>query len=322
MQFIIYGEDIYRSKKAVRAASDRFSATRDAVGLNVRTLVAGKDDVMVVREELVSSPFLAERKMVIAEGYCSESDEDQAMLVEALVGLPESTVAVFFEAEAGKELAESPLFVALAKEKYSVEYGLLSPVEAAKVVVADATALGVTMQRWAAEVLIGRIGTDGWALNVALAKLVAVVKGDGRGEILESDVLKNVASAAVGDENVLFPLLDAVVAGNMAEVASRLMAVHEAGMHPLPIIAALAKQVRAAMIAADMAGVPAAQIAQALDVKPFVAQKAMVLARRGPSELASVFERLVMLDMGLKSSGADEVDVQAVLMKFAAPVPR
>jgi DNA polymerase-3 subunit delta len=318
MHFLIYGEDTYRSRQAVRRASDRFSATRDAVGLNVRTFVRGRESVESLREELFASPFLADRKLVLAEGYLEAPDADQALLVEALAVLPESTVAIFFETASAEDLKDAPLFADLAAQKFSAEHGLLSPRDAAKGAVADATALGVSLLPKAAEALVARIGTDGWSLASALGRLVAAVQAEGRAEITDADVVAAIPAVTLDDDNTLFPLIDAVCAGDAREIVLRLQAAHEAGVHPLQAVAALAKQLRHALISSDMAGAPAGDVAKALGVHPFVAQKAVGLARRGKSQLLLAFDRVVRLDAELKSSGADELDVAQVFLELSA----
>src|SRR5512142_2878911 len=97
MFFLLYGEDTYRSKKRLAAMRERFSATRDATGLNASVLRAKDADVDAVCEALFSSPFLAEKKLVILDGFLRSPAADQERIKDALARKPESTNAIFFE---------------------------------------------------------------------------------------------------------------------------------------------------------------------------------------------------------------------------------
>lgn len=318
MRFLIYGEDTYRSRKKLAAIRERFSVTRDASGLNVATFRAGDASADQAAEAIFASPFLAEKKMVVLEGYLRAGAAEQAKIGDALARKPESTVAVLFEAVGTEALAKSQLFAALKDEKFSEEFPALAPGAAERFVVEEVAAAGAKIDPKAARTLVALVGTDSCQLHEEVAKLSAFALGSKAAAITEEIVLSLVAD---GREAEIFAFLDACTEGRSRESARLLEKLLASGTTEIQLIAMLLKQYRAALAAQDLqtrGRADAQLLAKALGMHPFPAGKALAFAKRHDrAALERAYEQLVEMERAAKSGGPKP---KVSLALFAAQV--
>ena len=304
MKFLIFGEDTYRSRKKLATIRERFSAARDAVGLNTATFRAGTDSADRAAEAIFASPFLAEKKMVVLEGYLKAGAADQAKLGDAIARAPESTVVVFFEALGSEGLAKSPLLPILKAEKYTEEFSAQSPASAEKFAMDEAAAAGVKLDPKAARALVTLLGTDSGQIHQEVAKLSAFALGSGHKMISEATVMQMVAD---GRDAEIFAFLDAVTEGRTKTSSKMLEQLLSSGTTEIQLVTMLLKQYRAALAARDLVerGVADANVlAKALGMHPFPAGKAIAFARRHERPaLVRAYERLVQMEQSAKSGG-------------------
>lgn len=325
MLFLIYGEDNFRSRQQLAAARTKFRAAQDPSGLNVIGLRAADSDASRATEAIFSSPFLAEKKLVVLEGFCGRPVEEQRQLVEALGRQPESTVVIAYEEAGAAELKSSPLFELFVKQKYTVECGALTPATAGKFLKAETAALGVTLEPRAATSLVALVGLDAWRLHQELEKLAAYAQAQGQQAITAARVDELVSG---GQEEPIFAFLDACVEGRDRQAVVALEKLFGAGVAELQVVAMLQKQFRllvAARDAWDRGERDAASLAKKLGTHPFPAQKAMVLARRfTPDFLRQRHGELIAIERDLKTgAGRPRVllDVFATRLAAACRVP-
>src|SRR6188474_1509189 len=145
MYFLIHGEDGFRARKTLAAMREQFTAKRDATGLNTVVLRYPGADISDAAEAIFASPFLAEKKMVVLEGFLAASDADQKTLAEALARKPESTVAVFFENEGADAFKKAALYALLAGQKFSVECATLAGPQLLRFVIDECAAAGTAI---------------------------------------------------------------------------------------------------------------------------------------------------------------------------------
>ena len=102
MVIYIYGADTFRSRQYLKEQVEKFKAARDPQGYNVVFLDATKAEPGRVLSEIVSAPFLAEKRLVIVENVLSSKDEDLfAGLIERIENkkIPESNVIIFWQGD-------------------------------------------------------------------------------------------------------------------------------------------------------------------------------------------------------------------------------
>ncbi len=307
MFFLLYGDDTFTSRKKLAAMRERFSATRDSTGLNAVQL-RGKDaTIEAVAEHLYASPFLAEKKLLVLDGFLRADTELQTVLAEMLPRKPESTNVIFFEDTGAKDLAKSPLLPLLAKQKFTEECVPLAPAQRERAVTAECAAAGVPLAPAAARALMAAVADDAWRLNEEVSKLVSYAKATGSPQITAEHVSLLVTSGA---EESVFELVDACTDGRAGVAVVLLERMLAQGAAPLQLVAMLTKQYRTLLAAADLveAGIgDKNELARLLGLHPFPAGKAMAAVRRPgvtPARLRDRFEALLQVERGIKTSAA------------------
>lgn len=302
MFFLVYGEDTFRSRRKLAALRERFSSTRDASGLNAVVLRAADAESDQVAGALFASPFLADRKLVILEGFLSAAKDDQERMKELLGRKPESTVAIFYEDEGAEALAKSPLLPLLAGQKFTEEFVALTPMAAERFVAEECATASVGIRPAASRVLVTSVGADAWLLHQEVAKLSAFAAATGAKEITEAMVRDMVPTAR---EESIFPFLDACTDGRCADAAKMLEDLLEAGVAELQVVSMLTKHYRTLVAVHDLVARGERDknaVARRLGIHPFPAGKAMNAVRNASAgALKKQYETLVEIERGFKT---------------------
>jgi DNA polymerase-3 subunit delta len=318
MFFLVYGEDTFRSRRKLAALRERFSATRDASGLNAAVLRAGDADPEQLAEALFASPFLADRKLVILEGFLGADKETQERVAEMLARKPESTVAIFYEDDGAEALAKSPLLPMLAKQKFTEEFAKLSPGTAERFAIEESLAAGITMRPAVARLLVTAVGADAWLLHQEVAKLSAYAAATGSAEVTEAMVREQVVSSR---EESIFPFLDACTEGRCADAARMLEELLDAGVAELQVVAMLAKHYRTLVAVHDLVERGERDknaVARRLGIHPFPAGKAMVAVRNSSATaLKKQYEALIEIERGFKTGTKAKAPLGVFLASMA-----
>jgi DNA polymerase III delta subunit len=288
VRFLIYGEDTFRSRRALAAAKARFTATRDPSGMNVAVLRAEDDDADRVAEALFSSPFLADCKLVVMENYLSKAAKTvQSKVAEMLPRLPESTVAIFFESCGAEPISGSPLFADLSRQEYSAECRALDLAAAAKFVRDECARHGLGADPVAARMLVsacaptaGSQGADSWRLHQEAAKLCSYASGCGASKVTPAMVRE---AAPGNQEESVFSFIDACAEGRGRDAALSLERLYATGASEGQVAALLLKQFRLLLTVRDAVSRGESDrqaLSRKLGAHPFAVGKAMALARR------------------------------------------
>jgi DNA polymerase-3 subunit delta len=302
MYFLIYGDDIYRSRKKLAALRDRFCAARDSSGLNERKMRAGDDSADSLAEVLFASPFLADKKLVVLQGYLQEVKEDQKKIVEMLEKKPDSTVAIFYE-EAGKsKLSGSPLLKALEGQKFTEEFSALEGQQAVGFIASECAELDQQIEVRACQALVELVGSDSWALHNEIEKLCAYTSATKKKMVTEEMVNEMVSGER---EESIFAFLDACMQGRSNDAMPLLERLVASGTGEMQLLAMLQKQMRTIIGARDLLdrGIFDKQdVARRLGIHPYPASKAMAVARNADvSKLRDRMNRLIEIEGGFKT---------------------
>lgn len=319
MFFLLYGEDTFRSRKKLAAMRERFSATRDASGLNALVLRAKEADADRVAEALFASPFLAERKLVVFEGFLSAP----AALQEAVAGMlgrkPESTVAIFHEDGGPADFAKSALLPLLKDQKFTEEFAPLSGAQVEKVVIDECAAQGVAISPRTVRALLSVVGTDAWQLHEEIGKLCAYAKATKAAAIDEAMLAQLVTGVR---EESLFALVDACTEGRCGDASVLLERLLNAGTSELQVVAMLGKHYRTLIAVADLVERGERDkdaVARRLGIHPFPASKAIAAVRRlSPASLRARYEELLEIERGVKTSAAKPIALLGLFLAKAS----
>lgn len=175
-------------------------------------------------------------------------------------------------------------------------------------VINEAKALGFTLDKKCAHILVMRAGVDQWALWQALQKLAVLeeVTAEAIEEIIEPNESENT-----------FQLFESALKGDVGKV-KHMLAVLEKTEEPYRLFGLLSSQAfQLAVVASSEAS--SATVASDIGAHPFVVSKLVPFAKkRGRSGAKVVVGALVEADMAMKTQGHDPwLLIERALLKVA-----
>lgn len=309
MILFLYGADTFRSRQYLRQSVEQFRKTRDPQGYNVVFLDGKKDAAGKILTEIVSMPFLAERRMIVIDNILSNSDKE---LLRALISriadnkIPQSNVVIFWQGETISKVKEAKeLSELLKKEKYAQEFAVLTGAQLSGWVEKELQSRGGSIDRPALEFLCSNAGRDMWRLNSLIDQLVAYAD---KRQIALADCQKFLDEKI--DDNI-FNLVDAIVQKNSKAAFTLLAEQRRQGEEDGKILGLLAWQFRILVEMADLlertGNATSDILAKELGIHPFVAKKNMNVVRsHSLSELEKMYQSLLAIDYKTKTGKAPQ----------------
>jgi len=319
------GPDTYRSHARFHQLRDAFLAKHDQRGYNTVVLdglTATKDEI---RAAVTSGGLFATKTFVAINGYetagavCSAAD-----LITILEPLVKSQDVVVVVREVGKSSAtkkpargkkattpKAALKIFGAKLE---QFPILSAVETKTWITKEAQQRGGTLTAGVAEQLAAATDNDSWRLAMELEKVLLYA---GERPVTTEDVAAMVISPASSD---IFGLTDAIGGRQRARALHLLQQELASGVHPLALIAMIARHLRnlRQVQRAAEEGMPQGRMATELGLHPFVVQKALAQSKKFTADdLRRWHRQLVETDFKLKSTPLDAEAMLDVLVAGA-----
>lgn len=316
MWYVFHGEDELSRSEAILGLKQKMDPV---VGpLNTALLDGRGLSVPELRGACDALPFMGGMRLVIVDGLGSaaeggnkprrkrgEAGGEDALwqaLGDYLPQLPESTELVFNEPKA---LAPGHPLLRLAQAHGGQVRAFAVPVgaELEEWVRRRAAAKGVGIAPEAVDLLATYVGSNLRLLDQELEKLATYLGG--QGTIGRAEVERLVSS--VQEANV-FHMVDALGSRNGRRALQLLRRLLSEGEHPLYLLTMITRQFRLLLQARelDAKGVPPAEMAGQMEVKPFVAKKCLEQAMRfRPAELRAILGELLEIDVGIKTGQRD-----------------
>jgi DNA polymerase-3 subunit delta len=309
MVIFLYGKDTFRGRQQLKKMIEKFKKERDPAGYNtvLIDLNANKDEKNVF-ENILATPFLAEKRMVVVQNLLSSKNsklqaEFLKMLSEKKV--PESTVLVIFESgedfkgKEAKKIAE-----VLLKEKYAQKFEQLSGAGLQEWVKSEVASRGLKMEDGARAFLSINTGADMWWVNSLLDQLGAYAPDN---KISLADVKLFLPEKA--NDNI-FELVESIVRGDLRGAFTKLQAQYDKGEDVQFVFAMLLRQIRILLELRDLFDRESATTtdvaAKKLGLHPFVVKKSWSLIRHlNLSTLKRLHADLLDLDVSLKTGAVD-----------------
>ncbi|MFA4845678.1 MAG: DNA polymerase III subunit delta [Patescibacteria group bacterium] len=318
MLIFVYGNDTFRVQEKVRQMKDAFRVKFDPTGLNTIEFPFGDKTKLEVSEVLGavrSLPFLGQKRMVIIRDLIADTKKiDMDVWEKGFLNAPDSTITVFWETTESKELEKKPLFVALkgASEVHAYPFPELEGAPLTRWVLDRVKARGGSIQPQALQALAERVGGDLWQMDQEISKLVGFAGG---AEITSVAVDELVTRSF---EEKIFELMDAISQKRTTQAIRLLQEERLAGSDDHYLLTMLGRQVRILLAARALLDEnPRAtkqDLADALSIHPFVAQKALAQAKGFSLEhLKAVHDLLFDFDQRLKT-GQVSADMAVDLM--------
>ena len=319
---IFYGRESFSLREALTALQEKL-AGGSPFPVQVDRLAGEKATPAEVINACLTAPFLGSHRLVIVEGLLGRFNPSgraggpgglgtqgkatgrrrgapadlgpwQA-LADAVETMPPSTVLVLVDEEVPPQ---NPLLVALSPKARLRTFPPLAQAAVPAWIQERARRLGVAITPSAADLLADMVGNNLWALASEMEKLSVYAAGR---PIVEEDIRALVAASR---EAEVFPLVDAVVAGDRGRalrLLQQLMATDYDGPH---LLALLARQYRMLLLAQEVGDrrLSREELARTLGIaSPFVAEKVRAQAARYPRRrLEEAHRRLLAADVAMK----------------------
>lgn len=309
MILYLYGLDTKRSREHLDKLIEKFYRERDPQKLNVKRVVVG-GEATDLHSELLTAPFLAEKRMVVVERMVENGD---AELLAWFGGRfldnepPSDTIIIVWEAELAKKsgtAAAEKLHGRLAATKFAQEFQPLEGKKREQFIVRAIDERGGRITADAAAELHRRV-TDDFELMNAIDVLVAHA---GAGAVVTQRDLDLFLPPDI--EAKIFDAMDAMAARNRPAAMRALANVWHVDNDPVYIFAMLHRQVRLLFqtreLLDDNPSVNEASVAKTLTIHPFVAKKLLSQARGWTrAELVGWYDRLIEIDYAIKHGSSD-----------------
>jgi DNA polymerase III subunit delta len=316
--YLIHGDDhgrIAERRARLRAVAEAESGTN-----GVEVFEAEACTPEAVAGALSAMTFAVGRRFVIADGVQRWKEADVAPVAAALAAMdPEASTVAFFAREEGRAKAPAALHQAVeaAGGVIAAEMALRAW-DLPKWLAAQATELGLELDRQAARALVAQVGERRQRLVRELEKL-ALEHGAGA-TIGVEEVQESCASSA---ERKAWTLADAVVAGDAKHATRLLLELRQQGERLPSLQYQMVRRVRDALAIAEAlaAGKPAAQVKRTLRMPPRAADELIrAVSDRDVETYRRMLELLADLEVDSRGGGGGVLseDTAAVRTVIAA----
>lgn len=305
MIFFFYGDDTYRAWQKVKQIKDKFKAEVDTSGFNTMLIDGSEMSLEQFSEAVSQTGFLATKRLLIIKnvfdhkGLNKIKDDIINYLNKQTDSSDENFLLFWQEGIPDKRTA---LFKKLSSYKYVNEFEPLNNIKLFNWAKITIDQLGGKITAPALTMLIANIGNNLWQLSSEINKLVNFKRGQ---NIIEQDIIQ-LTNGKV-DENI-FNLTDAIANKQTALAIKLLRDQLTQGANEQYLLSMIIRQFRILMQLKSLVTInsSAADINRITGLHPFVIKKSLpLLAKYSQEDLKNIFNRLVQLDLDMKSSPLD-----------------
>jgi DNA polymerase III subunit delta len=309
MIIYIYGTDTFRSKQYLNRTIEEFRKKRDPQGYNVVVLDGKTEESGKIIGEIKSSPFLAEKRMIIINNVLSGKDKDLlASLMELAKNnqIPDSNIIVFWQGDnLGRVKEVKELEKLLKKEKYNQEFNLLKGMQLDNWIKQEVESRGGSIKTDAVSYLSQNAGYDMWFLN----SLIDQLNNYQNNKVIEIKDIQLFLDEKI-DDNV-FNMVEAVVSGDKKQATKLLNEQRRLGEDDFKLFGLILWQFRILLEMRDLFeredGIPTEQMAKKLGIHPFVVKKNLYIIKRfSLSKLKQIHKQLLEIDYKVKTGLGDQ----------------
>jgi DNA polymerase-3 subunit delta len=307
MLIFVYGDDTFRVQQKVGQLVAAFREKFDPTGLNLSEFGDKKILVNEVLGAVHTLPFLSQKRMVVVRDLLNVTHtSDQDVWLEGFKKMADSTIVVFWETMNPTTLEKKPFFKELSAlaQVHRYVFAQLQGAELNRWVQNRVKEHGGSIDGVALRALVERVGADLWQMNNEIQKLVAYAGG----QMITTLMVNELIHASF--EGKIFQLIDAVSQRRSADAIRLLQEERLSGANDHYLLTMLGRQVRMLLGArAFLDGNPQAtsqELANALNLHAFVAQKALTQARGfSLKHLKAVHDLLFQFDVQMKTGRID-----------------
>jgi DNA polymerase-3 subunit delta len=311
MIIFLYGKDTFRSRQHLDELTKNFQQKRDSKGLNTIKIDCTKiKEVGLVWNEVLTVPFLAEKKLIILENFFSAKINDlhKLFLEKANQGFFEkeskNVIFIWDSIDDIKTKIANELFKFLTSQPYSKKFDELKEAEIAGWLVKEAKDAGGSLDGSAA-FAIAKNSKDLWQARSLLDQLLDYKAGT---LITKQDTALFITEKE--DDNI-FNLVDGILAKNSQSVYGMIRQQYKIGEDAQFVFAMLLRQCRILFQIKDLfereGTLPNNILAEKLKLHPFVVKKSLVMVNRYSSQdLKNLYAELLDFDVKTKTGQFDQ----------------
>jgi len=283
---------------------DKFKVDRDPQGFNVVELDCDKETGANIMQQLLTAPFLAEKKMIVLKNLLSASEHKDFLseLMTRIDGkrLPEENIILFWEGnDTFKTKNAKTLFEKLKKEKFVQSFPEMRGLELSNWVKSEIVSRGGKIEPKALNFLLQNFGNDMWSLSTIIDQLLSYTSQ----EISLEDVQKFLGEKV--DDNI-FNLIDFIVGKQKNKVFKMIRKQYENGEDAQFIFAMILRQFRILLelreVYEKQDNMHSADLAKILGIHPFVVTKSMAFVKRYTlNQIKDIYLKLLEIDTKTKT---------------------
>jgi DNA polymerase-3 subunit delta len=301
--YLIHGDD--HGRIGERRSGLRALAERESGAGGVECLEGDAATPVAVAATLAAMTFAIGRRFIVVDGGERWKEADVAEhLAPALAGIAPETTIAFFAREEGRFKVPPALAKAVEKAGGVVAAErTLKARELPRWLQAEASKLGVDLQRDGAQALVALVGERQQRLLREVEKLALEL---GAGARIAAEEVEE--AAAHSSERQVWGLVDALLAGDGDGATRAYLELEAQGESVGRLVGLLARRVRDVLAIATQleAGESAAQIKAGIKGSPWAADRRIAEARRSDTDrLSRALETLA--DLELATHGASEL---------------
>ena len=348
MIIFLYGEDSFRSRQKLKELKEKFLREVDPSGHSLITLDGETVTMEKINEAVGASSLFARKRMIIIERlFLNKSQTVFDLILNYLksnfagdgkkVGegakeprerkgtKKENNILVFWDEVGEEKVKKNKIGRFLVDQPYAYCFKPLSNTQAVSWVKRAVARQGATIQHQAAINLVSLFGSDLWALNNEIKKLISYKRGQTTGNgSQQANVVVNredVMAMSVGSLfSNIFALLDAISHQQKGLALSLLEKELAAGTAENYLLYMLVRQFKILLQVRECLnqGQTARVIASRLKLHPFVVQKSLLPARRfSVAVLKKLYQELLDVD---KQAKIGQINIKTALSRLLVEI--
>lgn len=297
MIFLAYGEDKYRLDKFI--ASEKLKHNSDGQNLNIQ-IIPGSKPYHEIESAILSSPFLADKKLVIIDNFIKQSsNETKEKFADLIARVPSDTELIFKEEQKpDQRLTITKLLNKVAKLQI---FETLKQNDIILWIEKRVHELGGSITRQDAFLLFQKVGSDLQELESEIIKLTTFNK------TITRTTIDNLVDP--GFFNTIFELMDYISNKNNKDAQKIMLGTleNEDG-NELYILSMLSRQIRNLQIIKDLSDhkLNEQEIVSKTKLHPFVVKKTLMQTRNFTTEELVEYQKLLLeVETKIKTTSTD-----------------
>lgn len=297
MIFLAYGEDKYRLDKFI--ASEKLKHNSDGQNLNIQ-IVNGSRPYHEIETAILSSPFLADKKLVIIDNFIKQSsNEAKEKIAHLLEKLPSDTELIFREDQKpDQRLSITKLFNKIAKIQ---NFETLKQNEIILWIERRVPELGGSISKQDSFLLFQKVGSDLQELENEIIKLIT------HNKTITKATIENLVDP--GFFNTIFELMDHISNKNNKDAQKIMLRTleNEEG-NELYILSMLSRQIRNLQIIKDLSDhkLNEQEVVSKTKLHPFVVKKTLMQTRNFKTDELIEYQKILLeAEIKIKTTGTN-----------------